>query len=85
MELKFKKKFYKSIKKFNKKIQEKAKISLKKFKNWIHDKQLNLHRLSGDLKDFSTINVTWDVRILLNTNTLEVVEVLDIWTHSELY
>jgi mRNA-degrading endonuclease YafQ of YafQ-DinJ toxin-antitoxin module len=35
-----------------------------------------------------SINVTWDYRIIfrkLSDNTYEIVELIKVWTHSELY
>ena len=85
MQLVPKKKFEKKIKKLSKKIKEKAFISLWKYKNWVHDKELNLHKLKWNFKKYWIINVTWDIRILLNPKTWEIVDILDIWNHNYFY
>lgn len=85
MVLKYKKIFKKKIIKFSKKIQSKAENSLVKYQEWIHDKELNLHRLKWSMKKYWTINVTWDIRILLDPKTWEIVDVLDIWNHNYFY
>jgi len=79
------KKFKKNLKKYSKKIQNKTHLALFWFKNNNLDKSLNLHKLTWKLKWFQSINVTWDIRIILNPITGEIIEIVDIWTHSSLY
>lgn len=85
MNIKLSKKYRKKIVKYSKKIQIKAWEAIVKFKNREHDKQLNFHRLSWEMKKYYTINVTWDIRILIDKKTWEVVEILDIWNHNHFY
>jgi mRNA-degrading endonuclease YafQ of YafQ-DinJ toxin-antitoxin module len=52
------------------------------------DKKLNNHALKWDFLWLRSINVTWDYRIIfkdLSNNTYEIVELIKVWTHSELY
>jgi mRNA-degrading endonuclease YafQ of YafQ-DinJ toxin-antitoxin module len=40
------------------------------------------------LKDFRSINITWDYRAIFKEypdGTYEFVDFIDIWTHSQLY
>ena len=85
MKFNYKNKFIKKFKKLPKKIKEKAVNSLLKYQKWTHDQNLNLHRLTWKLKKYWSINVTGDIRILLDPKTWDIVDVITIWTHSELY
>ena len=85
MKLILSKRFKKNVSKFSKKIQDKAYLSLFKFKNNNLDKSLNLHNLKWKFNWLKSINVSWDIRILLNPITGEIIEIVDIWTHSEIY
>jgi len=85
MKLNYLKKFKKKFKKLDTKIQRKVYIVLDRYLDWIHDKELNLHKLKWNFKKYWTINVTWDIRILLNPRTWEIVDIVDIWNHNYFY
>ena len=82
----FKKQFKKSLSKFHKKIQIKAKRTICSFTDNPFLKELNNHALKGEYLGMRSINVTGDIRIILvEHNNYELVEILDIGTHSKLY
>lgn len=85
MKLTYSKKYTKNFKKLNKKVQTKAINILIQFQKWILNKSLNLHNLKWKFNWLKSINVSWDIRILLNPITGEIIEIVDIWTHSEIY
>lgn len=85
MKIVLKKQFEKSLKNFSLKIQIKAEEMLFQFKKNPLDPTLKRHKLHGKLKGLESINVTGDIRIILNPITNEIVEIVDIGTHSNLY
>ena len=88
IQINFKKDFVKSYKNLDLKIKIKTDKAIIVFKNNPFDISLNNHKLSGDYQWFGSINVTWDYRIIfyeLSNGTYELVELVDIWTHSQLY
>ena len=88
MVIKKHKQFTKKYAKLNLKIQLKTDETLIKFVKNPFDRILNNHPLNWDYKGLRSINVTWDFRIIfreLSNNTYELVELIDVWTHSELY
>ncbi|MCX6751334.1 MAG: type II toxin-antitoxin system mRNA interferase toxin, RelE/StbE family [Candidatus Nomurabacteria bacterium] len=77
--------FYKSLKKKDKFIQEKARERIKLFREDPFNFLLKNHALIGEYENRRSFNVTGDYRILfynLNENTVVLV---DIGTHPELY
>lgn len=88
MKLKFKKSFKKSYKKLSLKIQSKFYSKLKIFYKNPFDKILNNHELKWKYTWFRSINISWDYRAIYKydeTNNIEFVEFIEIWTHSYLY
>lgn len=82
------KNFIKNYSKLDLKIQYKVDKSLEIFLKNHFDKSLNNHTLKWDFLWLRSINVTWDYRIIfrkLSDNTYEIVELIKVWTHSELY
>jgi mRNA-degrading endonuclease YafQ of YafQ-DinJ toxin-antitoxin module len=80
--------FDKSYSKLNDKIKWKVKEILMIFENDCFNKKLNNHALKWVFLWFRSINVTWNYRIIfreLSNNTYEIVELINVWTHSELY
>ncbi len=78
---KFDKQFKKQPKKIKKKFQERMEI----FFDDINNPILNTHKLSGDLKDLWSFNVSGDVRVIFDTSFENMVLLVSIGTHSELY
>ena len=88
MQIDFKKDFIKWYKKLDIKIKLKTDKVIILFKNNPFDISLNNHKLSGNHKWLGSINVTWDYRIIfreISSGKYELVELVDIWTHSQLY
>jgi len=74
--------------KLNIKIQFKVDEVLTTFSKNHFDEKLNNHTFKWDFLWFRSINITWDYRIIfreLSNNTYEIVELVKVWTHSELY
>ncbi len=69
----------------SKKIQEKSKKVLKLFITNPHSKILRRHSLKGKYTTYESIDVTGDVRIIIQPHTGEIIDICDIGTHSELY
>lgn len=83
-----KEKFTKQYTKLNSKIKDKVIDILILF--WINpfDIKLNNHSLSWKYLWLRSINVTWDFRIVfkeLSKWKYEIIELVQVWTHSELY
>lgn len=88
MKLIFSKKYVKNYQSLDKKIQKKADNTLVLFVENPLNPLLNNHSLKGKFSDYRSINVTGDYRIRihpLQEKTYEIVEIIDIWTHSKFY
>lgn len=88
MKLIFSKKYVKNYQSLDKKIQQKADNTLVLFVENPLNPLLNNHSLKGKFSDYRSINVTGDYRIRihpLQEKTYEIVEIIDIWTHSKFY
>ncbi len=83
-----KKKFEKSYKKLTKKVQTRVDETLETFMKNPTDPVLNNHKLLGKLNMLRSLDVTWDYRIWIHQideKTYEIVELIDVGTHSDLY
>lgn len=83
-----KKQFRKHYQKLDKTIQFKVDNTLEIFLEDPQHPLLNNHKLSGKLEHLRSLNVTGDYRIWihqLDEKTYEIVELIDVWTHSDLY
>ena len=78
-------KFDKAFSKVSPKIQIKFYECVEIFLNNQSDKRLRNHALSGNLKDFWSIDITGDWRLLYERIDEDTVMFLDIGTHSQLY
>ena len=88
MKLIYKNSFKKSYRNLDKKIQTKTDQALFLFTQDPFSRILHNHQLYGSLQWCRSINVTWDFRIIfceVSYGMYEIVEVLDIGTHSQLY
>lgn len=88
MDIKYTKNYKKSFSKLDSNIKNKAINRIELFKKDPFLKELNNHSLSWKLKDFRSINITWDFRAIfreLSNWTYEFVEFVSIWTHSQIY
>lgn len=88
MKLIFKKSFTKSYQKLVSTIQTKVDDTLSIFLQNPTHISLNNHSLKWIHADKRSINVTGDYRIifrLVDNSTYEIVEIINVWTHSQLY
>lgn len=88
MNIKETKRYIKSYNKIDKVIKIKVFKALEIFINNPFDKKLNNHELKWKLIWIRSINITWDYRLLfreLSNWNYELVELLDINNHSNLY
>jgi len=79
------KKFDKRLKKQPIKIQKEFVKRIKIFFNDPHNDFLNTHKLSGSLKDLWSFNISGDVRVVFDRSQENVIILVDIGSHSELY
>jgi addiction module RelE/StbE family toxin len=85
MKLRFKKKFQKRIIKMPHEIQNRVKSVLKILVETPYNESLRRHQLKGKLRGFETINVGGDIRLLIFSATNEIVDVIDVGSHSYFY
>ena len=79
------KKFDKGVKKQPIKIQKELKKRLYLFFEDMNHPILKTHKLSGKLKDLWSFNVSGDVRVVFDKSQKNVIILVDIGSHSELY
>lgn len=80
------KKFDKKIKKQTKKIQTEFKKRIRVFIDNTNDPILNTHKLSGGkLKGLWSFNLSGDTRVVFDTSHKDVIILVDIGSHSDLY
>lgn len=83
-----KKTFLKSYLKLSENIQNKIIDSLLLFSKDYFNVKLNNHWLKWKYEWFRSINITWDYRIIyrdLSNWNYELIELVKVWTHSQLY
>ncbi len=88
MEILYTKRFQKHYKKNDAYIQSQAKRAIELFRIDPVDPTLRNHPLTGDYLGYRSIDVTGDFRIIfteLSDGRYELVELVDIGTHSQLY
>ncbi len=78
-------KFDKKIKKQSKKIQSEFKKRIRLFILDINNPILKTHKLSGKLKDLWRFNISGDIRVVFDKSKRDVIILVDIGSHSELY
>lgn len=74
--------------KLNRKIQDKADETIVLFANNPFNERLKNHKLHWKYGECRSIDITGDYRIVfkeLSNDMYELVELLKIWTHSQLY
>lgn len=80
------KRFIKSYQFLDAKIQAKVDQTIMAFVIQPLDPNLNNHKLKWKYQWFSSLNVTWDYRIIfveLSDGSYELVELVDVGTHSQ--
>ena len=81
----YRKKFIKSFTKLSKKHRERAMDVIDIFELNTRDKSLRRHKLKGKYKDYESIDVTGDIRIIIQPQTREIIDICDVGSHSQLY
>lgn len=79
------KKFDKQFKKQSQKIQREFSKRIELFLADNRNPMLNIHKLSGNLKDLWSFNVSGDIRVVFDSNYRNEVLLVAIGSHSELY
>ncbi len=77
--------FDKQFRKLPKKIREQFAQRLQLFQSEPGHAQLNLHKLSGKYENLWSINITGDLRAILDKNDPSVILFVAIGSHSDLY
>ena len=85
MIIKFSKQFQNQYKKLPQKLQAKTKQRIELWREDPYNSLLRLHRLSGELSGYYSINITGDVRVLYAVigNAVYLFDL--VGTHSQLY
>jgi addiction module RelE/StbE family toxin len=79
------KKFDKQFRKQPQKIQQEFAKRIALFLVDTHSPTLNIHKLSGTLKDYWSFNVSGDIRVVFDKQLDDLVVLVAIGSHSELY
>ena len=79
------KKFDRQFKKLPKKIQFQFEKRAAIFLKDEFDPLLNNHKFSGQYNDYRSINITGDYRLVYFKMSLEIIQLVAIGTHSEIY
>ena len=85
MTIRYSKKFKKQYKKLTPKLQQKTKASIALWARNPNDESLRLHKLSGKMSRFYSIDITGDLRALYEKVGDEVYLYQMVGTHSQLY
>ena len=89
MKLEFINHYNKKVKKILKKHPEligKYKKTIKLLEKNYQDPSLKLHKLHGKLKDFHSVSVNYEFRIILILKVIaDKIVLIDIGTHDEMY
>lgn len=85
MTIRYSKKFKKQYDKLSPKLQKRTKDAIRLWATDPNNESLRLHRLSGKLNRFYSIDITGDVRALYEIIDGEVYLYQMVGTHSQLY
>jgi len=85
MQIETTKKFDKQFKKLPSKVQKEFAKRIELFISERNHQLLKTHKLSGNLKDLWSFNVTADIRVIFDDSHDEVVLLVAIGSHSQLY
>ncbi len=78
---KFDKQFKKQPTKIKKELEKRIEIFLMDANNPV----LNIHKLSGKLKDLWSFNLTGDARVVFDKSYDDIIVLVAVGSHSELY
>jgi addiction module RelE/StbE family toxin len=85
MKIETTKKFDKQYKKMPAKIKKEFSKRIRLFIDEKNTPLLNTHKLSGNLKGLWSFNVTADVRVIFDSSIDDLVILVAIGSHSEMY
>jgi addiction module RelE/StbE family toxin len=86
MDIRYHKHFDKAFGKLSQKIKKKVRKAIDIFYDNPHESQLDNHALHGKQKDRRVISARGDIRIVfVEKNNYEIVEFLNVGTHSQVY
>ena len=85
MDVNYSRQFKKQYKKLPQEIKNKFKERLVLFLKDQSNRQLSVHKLSGKLDDLWSINITGDIRAIIDRSFDGVALFVAIGSHSELY
>lgn len=85
MEIRISRRFLKQYKKIPVNIREIFEQRRNLFLEDKHNPILNLHKLHGELKNYFSINITGDWRVLFKEESNEIIVFEIIGTHSQIY
>ncbi len=85
LEIKYHKNFQKQYNKLDKKLKDKVKEKIKIFLIDEFDYRLNNHKLNGEYDGCRSINVPGGMRIIYMKEGVQLVLLLQVGTHSQLY
>ena len=85
MEIVTTKKFDKQFRRQSVKIKKEFEKRIALFLSNINNPILNIHKLSGKLKDQCSFNVSGDIRVVYDISYDNIVILVAIGSHSELY
>ena len=85
MTIRYSKKFRKQYKKLTPKLQQKTTDLIRLWSQNPNDDSLRLHKLSGKMSRFHSIDITGDLRALYEIIDNEVYLYQMVGTHSQLY
>ncbi len=85
MTITYSRRFKKNAQKLPHKIQRALTARIRVFSKNPHDIQLHNHALSGPLRNYRSINITGDYRLIYEEYDKSTVRLIDIDTHSNLY
>lgn len=81
----YSRRFKKQVKKLPHKIQRALTARIRIFSKNPHDAQLHNHALAGPLRNYRSINITGDYRLIYEECDKSTLRLIDIDTHSNLY
>ena len=79
------KNFDKQFKKQPKNTKEEFQARVDIFISDMNNRILNVHKLSGKLKDLWSFNVSGDIRVIFDKSQKDIIVFVAIGSHSELY
>jgi len=79
------KNFDKSFSKLPERIKDLFEEKIEIFKIDPYNRILRNHQLKGSLKDYRSINISGDHRLIYEQHNEDVIRLIDVGTHSQIY